>query len=227
MFLQNFQNILLTMITSMLFVSLHVYIFISYTYMMTPSSAIWECDSLVWPFDVFMWLCNSRCVSLSWMGATLQNFINGSPLFKTFSSREYLFYPNSCRQSSIRMYLITFSFSYFNAEMYDFMIQICDYEVKVRKDLFFFFFFPFPFYWVSTPDQIRQECFFRDWICLFLACFPNSRTKHVILLGYFIYLENSELILFLLIHFPGLWYFNPHVWPLKIDRWFSAKCYFY
>lgn len=157
---------------------------------------IWESDSLVWPFDVFMWLCDSWWVSLSWMGAMLQNFINGSPLLKTFSSREYLFYPNSCRHSSMGMYLITFSFSYFNAEMYDFMIQICDYEVKVRKDLFFFFFFPFPFYWVSTPDQIRQACFFRDWICLFLACFPNSLTKRVILLGYLLYLENSELILF-------------------------------
>ena len=65
----------------------------------------------------------------------------------TFGGKVFMFLVHKrSRTAEMGMCLITFSFSYFNAEMYDFMIQICDYEVKVRKDLFFFFFFPFPFY---------------------------------------------------------------------------------
>lgn len=122
-FFQNFQNILLTMIMAMPFVSFHVYIFISYTYLMIPSSNLG-----IWFFSVTFWCVYvtmpSWWVSLSWMGAMLQNFINGSPLLKTFFLQRIFVLSKFCRYSSMGMYLITFSFSYFNAEMYDFMIQI-------------------------------------------------------------------------------------------------------
>lgn len=63
--------------------------------------------------------------------------------------------------------------------------NMCDYELMVREDFFFLFSFFVPFYSVSTQGQIRQACFYRDWICLFLVCFLNSFIEHVILLGYF------------------------------------------
>ena len=91
---------------------------------------------------------------------------------------------------------------------------------------FSFFFFP------STESQLwtksGRHAFSGIGFVYFVTCFPNSLTKHVILLGYLLYLRIlSWYYFFRASSYLFSWSFNPHVWPLKTDRRFSAKCYFY
>ena len=152
----------------------------------------------------------------------------GVLIFITFSSREHLFYPNSCWQSSMGLHLITF---YFLILMQKCMISWYKYvnmRLRLGEVCFSFSFFFFP----STESQLwtksGRHAFSGIGFVYFVTCFPNSLTKHVILLGYLLYLRIlSWYYFFRASSYLFSWSFNPHVWPLKTDRRFSAKCYFY
>lgn len=120
---------------------------------------------------------------------------------------------------------------YFHILMQKCMISWYKYvnmRLRLGKVCFSFSFFLFS----STESQLwtksGRHAFLGIVFVYFLACFPNSLTKHVILLGYLLYLRIlSWYYFFRAGSYSFSWSFNPQVWPLKIDRWFSAKCYFY
>lgn len=105
-------------------------------------------------------------------------------------------------------------------------------RLRLGKICFSFSFFLFP----STESQLQTKSGRRAFSGIGFVYFWLAFLTHLLSMLYFwdicfiwrilswYYL--ILLILFLLIHFPDLWYFNLHVWLLKIDRWFSAKCYF-